>query len=88
MSSMFDKLVYPFYEMVVDYSCSLPCFKLHKANCQLNPREEVLENEKSVVSNSKDVNSRESSPNKIKKEYALLSAGQLATLRNLSVSAS
>jgi hypothetical protein len=60
----------------------LSCFKVHKESCIPKATVENVENEKSLVNES--IKTRVSSSEKIEKEYALLSAGQLATLRNAS----
>ena len=79
MSSVSHKLVYPL-EKSANTSCSLSCFKIHKENCTSKP---VVEVPKAVVVKERErVNFRASALSKIKKEYVLLSAGQLASLRN------
>jgi len=71
------------------FSCSLVCFKIHKEGCQpkdqpedgnSGTQSEGIQNLEGILSSSEQLSSE-----KVKKEYAILSPGQLAILRTIPI---
>jgi len=85
MSAMLDSLVLRVEEQA-DYSCSLECFKVHKESCV--PTKATTEPSDVVEDNPRKSTRGDKASADLTREYNLLSPGQLAALRNNSISTS